>query len=241
MVHGAPSFSYIWKVISTSKKKLIDNQNERGEKDMYIPKHFRIEEEEKIFTIIEENSFATIVSQHNGSPYATHLPLLLNREKCFLHGHFAKPNPHWKDIEGQEVLVIFRGPHSYISPSWYETHTAVPTWNYVAVHVYGKVELVEDELELFESLKEMVEKYEKQGSAYQLDDVDSTYLQGLSKGIVGFKIHISKMEGKAKLSQNHPIERQELVIANLHQNGDDDSKKIAKLMQGNVKQGDNCK
>lgn len=210
-------------------------------KKMYIPKYFQVEEEEVIFNIIEENSFATLVSQHNGTPFATHLPLLLNREKQFLHGHFARPNPQWRDIAGQEILAIFQGPHSYISPSWYETKTAVPTWNYVAVHVYGKVELVEDEIELFESLKEMVEKYEKKGSTYQLDGVDSTYLQGLSKGIVGFKIHINKMEGKAKLSQNHPVERQELVIAKLDQIDDQDSKKVARLMKGNLQEGNNCK
>jgi transcriptional regulator len=208
---------------------------------MYIPKYFQIEEEDRIFTIIEENSFATIISQHNGSPYATHLPVLLNREERFLHGHFAKPNPQWRDITEQEVLVIFQGPHSYISPSWYETNTAVPTWNYVAAHVYGTVELIEDDQELFESLKEMVDKYEKEGSTYQLEGVDSTYLQGLSKGIVGFRLNITRLEGKAKLSQNHPIERQELVIARLNQTDDHTSKKIAGIMQRNLKEGDNCK
>ena len=109
---------------------------------MYIPKHFTIKDEETKYEMIEQNSFATLFSQHNGAPYATHLPLLLNRETLTLSGHFARPNEQWKDSGNQQVLAIFQGPHSYISPSWYETNKAVPTWNYVAVHVYGELEIV---------------------------------------------------------------------------------------------------
>ena len=170
---------------------------------MYIPKHFTIQDEETKYEIIEQNSFATLFSQHNGEPYATHLPLLLNRETLTLHGHFARPNEQWKDSGNQQVLAIFQGPHSYISPSWYETNKAVPTWNYVAVHVYGELEIVEDEQELIDSLQDLVHKYENPKSTYSLNDVDPNYMEGLSKGIVGFKIKINKIEGKAKLSQNH--------------------------------------
>ncbi|MEK4602770.1 FMN-binding negative transcriptional regulator [Bacillus sp. FSL L8-0099] len=198
---------------------------------MYIPKYFAIQDEEMKYETIEQNSFATLFSQHNGEPYATHLPLLLNRETLTLYGHFARPNAQWKDSENQQVLAIFQGPHSYISPSWYETNKAVPTWNYVAVHVYGELEVVEDKQELLNSLQDLVHKYEDPQSTYSLDDVDPDYMAGLSKGIVGFKIKINKIEGKAKLSQNHSIERRNLVVEELEKVGSEGSKRIAELMR----------
>ncbi|MDM5371364.1 MULTISPECIES: FMN-binding negative transcriptional regulator [Bacillus cereus group] len=198
---------------------------------MYIPKYFAIQDEEMKYEIMEQNSFAILFSQHNGEPYATHLPLLLNRETLTLHGHFARANEQWKDIGTQQVLAIFQGPHSYISPSWYETNNAVPTWNYVAVHVYGELEIVEDEKTLVDSLQDLVNKYEDPESTYSLNDVDPNYMGGLSKGIVGFKIKINKIEGKAKLSQNHSVERQNLVVEKLEKVGSEESKRIAELMR----------
>jgi transcriptional regulator len=204
---------------------------------MYIPKHFIIEDEEVIYDLIEKNSFATLFSQHNGEPYATHLPLLLNKEGGFLYGHFARPNEQWKDIANQKVLVIFQGPHCYISPSWYETNQAVPTWNYVAIHVYGQMEIVEEGQEVFNSLINMVHKYEKPDSSYHLEDVESNYITGMSKGIVGFKIKVNKIEAKAKLSQNHPANRQELVIKQLENSLDQNNRQIAELMKRNLVNG----
>lgn len=198
---------------------------------MYIPKHFTIQDEETTYEMIEQNSFATLFSQHDGAPYATHLPLLLNRETLTLSGHFARPNEQWKDSGNQQVLAIFQGPHSYISPSWYETNKAVPTWNYVAVHVYGELEIVEDEQELIDSLQDLVHKYENPKSTYSLNNVDPNYMEGLSRGIVGFRIKINKIEGKAKLSQNHPVERRELVIEELEKVGSEGSRGIAGLMK----------
>ncbi|MES5893276.1 FMN-binding negative transcriptional regulator [Bacillus cereus group sp. RP43] len=200
---------------------------------MYIPKHFTIQDEETKYEIIEQNSFATLFSQHNGAPYATHLPLLLNRETLTLYGHFARPNEQWKDSGNQQVLAVFQGPHSYISPSWYETNKAVPTWNYVAVHVYGELEIVEDEQELIDSLQDLVHKYENSKSTYSLKDVDPNYMEGLRMGIVGFKIKINNIEGKAKLSQNHSVERRELVIKELEKVGSEGSRGIAKMMERN--------
>ena len=198
---------------------------------MYIPKHFTIQDEETKYEMIEQNSFATLFSQHNGAPYATHLPLLLNRETLTLSGHFARPNEQWKDSENQQVLAVFQGPHSYISPSWYETNKAVPTWNYVAVHVYGELEIVEDEQELIDSLQDLVHKYENSKSTYSLKDVDPNYMEGLSRGIVGFRIKINKIEGKAKVSQNHSVERRKLVVEELEKVGSEGNKAIADLMK----------
>lgn len=201
---------------------------------MYIPRDFKISDEVKMFEIMEKNSFATVFSQHNGEPFATHLPLTLDKEEGCLFGHFARPNNQWKDIENQKVLVIFQGPHSYISPSWYETDKAVPTWNYVAVHVYGQMELVHDDQALYDSLRELVDKYEQPDSSYSLNKVNPDYIKGMSKGIVGFKIKITRMEGKAKLSQNHPVERQELVINQLEKAMQDNQKQMAELMRNNL-------
>ncbi|PEY39579.1 transcriptional regulator [Bacillus cereus] len=205
---------------------------------MYIPKYFNIEDEKTKYEIIEQNSFATLFSQHNGAPYATHLPLLLNRNERILYGHFARSNEQWKDMENQEVLAVFQGPHCYISPSWYETNKAVPTWNYVAVHVYGEMEIVDDEQELIGSLRDLVNTYENQESTYSLDEVEPSYIEGLSKGIVGFKIKINRIEGKWKLSQNHAVERQELVVEQLEQIDSEDHKGIAMLMKENLIKGE---
>ena len=202
---------------------------------MYVPKHFIITDKTVTYDIMREHSFATLFSQHNGMPFATHLPLILNKENTYLYGHFAGPNPQWKDIKNQIVLAIFQGPHCYISPSWYETNKAVPTWNYVTVHVYGEVELLEDENVLMDSLHEMVLKYETTDSSYKLQDVDAGFLAGMNKGVQGFKIKIDKIEGKAKLSQNHSLQRQELVINQLEQISNTDERQISLLMKANLK------
>lgn len=201
---------------------------------MYIPKYFRIDDEEVIYDFIEKYGFATLFSQHEGEPCATHLPLTLNKGENALYGHFARPNKQWKDIENQQVLVVFQGPHCYISPSWYETMKAVPTWNYVSIHVYGKMEIVEDKQVIFDSLNDMVNKYESQDSPYNLNDVDSRFIEGMSKGIVAFKINITKIEAKAKLSQNHPVERQELIIKHLENTSNQDNLQVAVLMKKNL-------
>ncbi|QNF29917.1 FMN-binding negative transcriptional regulator [Metabacillus elymi] len=202
---------------------------------MYIPKQFKIEDEEVIYDFIEKYGFATLFSQHKGEPYATHLPLMLNKSENALYGHFARPNEQWKDAENQQVLVIFQGPHCYISPSWYETTKAVPTWNYVSIHLYGKIEIIEDEKVIFDSLNDLVNKYESTDSPYNLNDVEPDFIKGMSKGIVAFRIKITKIEAKAKLSQNHPVERQELIIKHLENTSQQDNLQVASLMKKNLK------
>lgn len=200
---------------------------------MFIPKHFKMKNENVIFEIMEHFSFAVLFSQYGGVPWATHLPLVLDRERKMLTGHFARANPQWKEAGGQEVLVVFQGPHSYISPSWYETGTAVPTWNYIAVHVYGQLKITREEDPVFESLKELVHKYEREDSKYDLMEVDADHVDALSKGIVGFTIDIDRIEAKAKLSQNHPPERQQRVASHLEK-GTEQERQIAALMKKNL-------
>ncbi|MCY8232670.1 FMN-binding negative transcriptional regulator [Priestia endophytica] len=197
---------------------------------MYIPPHFKIEDDELIYDIIQDYGFATVFSKHEGEPFATHIPLMIDQSREYLYGHFARPNPQWKDIRDQSVLAIFHGPHCYISSSWYESNRSVPTWNYLAVHVYGKFEFIESK-ELKKSLNDLVEKYEVPNSTYQLDEVDEKFLEGMTKGIVGFKIKIEKIEGKAKLSQNHSVERKNLVIQELEKFKREDEQKIASYMK----------
>ncbi|WP_082232753.1 FMN-binding negative transcriptional regulator [Halobacillus massiliensis] len=202
---------------------------------MYIPRHFKMENEEEIDDFIENNGFAILFSQHEGDPCATHLPLKLNKSENALYGHFARANKQWKDAENQQVLAVFQGPHCYISPTWYETTKAVPTWNYVTVHVYGKLELIEDSKVIYESLNDLVTQYEASGSTYHLSDLEPGFIEGMSKGIAAFKIKIDKIEGKAKLSQNHSDERQKLVVENLEKTSNQDNLQIAQLMKRNLK------
>ncbi|WP_442600670.1 FMN-binding negative transcriptional regulator [Paenibacillus sp. KN14-4R] len=201
---------------------------------MYIPKHFRVEDEEVLYDFIDNNSFGIVFSTHENAPNATHLPLILDRENGYLYGHFSRANTHWIDIQNQEVLVVFQGPHSYISSSWYETNLSVPTWNYITVHVYGTVELINGKEELLHTLENMVGKYENPDSPYQIDESNHEIIEGLMKGIVGFKLNINRIEGKWKLSQNHSKERQLRVIAELEKSSRDDDGEIAALMKVNM-------
>jgi len=202
---------------------------------MYIPHSFEVTDQETLYAFMEQNSFAILFSQQGDKPCATHLPLLLNKDGGYLYGHMAKTNPHWKNING-EVLVVFSGAHSYISSSWYETRESVPTWNYTAVHVYGHVEFIKEHEELLAIVDESVSHYESSmTNPWSMSQADPAFIANLSKGIIGFKIHISKIEGKWKLSQNHSKERQERVIHALELRQDDNSQQIARLMKDNVK------
>ncbi|MDU0813938.1 FMN-binding negative transcriptional regulator [Bacillus siamensis] len=200
---------------------------------MYIPAPFQLSEAEA-YDVIKEYGFAALFSTAGGMPYATHLPLMMSKDNECLYGHFALPNPQWKEIEGQSVLAVFQGPHCYISPKWYETNRAVPTWNYVAVHVYGEAELLDEE-ETVHSMGDLVLKYESPDSPYKLEHVDAKFLSGMNKGVKGFKIKISKIEGQAKLSQNHSAQRQEMVVQQLKQIPHTNEQLISGLMEENIK------
>lgn len=199
---------------------------------MYIPSYFEMKDRQEMNEVMAAYGFATVTSVHQGSLVATHLPLLLSEDHTELIGHFAKGNSQWRDIEGQDVLVVFQGPHSYISPSWYETQETVPTWNYVTVHVTGKVQLMdENDSRLWQSMVDMTEKYEDPHSTFSLHHVNKDYIASLSKGVIGFTISIDKIEGKAKLSQNHSLERVERVIDALMKQEGSDEKAIGKWME----------
>jgi transcriptional regulator len=202
---------------------------------MYLPQHFSETDLSKLHAAIERYSFAMLISQAGSEPYASHLPLLLDREagpNGTLLGHMARANPQWRQAAGQPVLAIFAGPHAYISPTWYEADGTVPTWNYVAVHATGRLELIEDPAAAEGLLRRTVELYESAlPRPWQLDE-SPEFVERLVRQIVAFRIPIERIEGKWKLNQNHPPERREKVIAVLEAREDENSREIARLMRG---------
>jgi transcriptional regulator len=200
---------------------------------MYIPSPFAMNDEVKLFDFIEQHSFGMLVSQHGDEPFATHLPFLLRREEgsqSALLGHMARANPHWQVANEKPVLVVFAGPHAYISPSWYEAENVVPTWNYVAVHVYGMLKTIHEPEALTEILRASLATFEEPESPFKFDP-SSDFAIKLRQQIVGFRIDITRFEGKWKLNQNHPRERREKVIRALRKRTDADSLSIANLME----------
>jgi len=207
---------------------------------MYLPSSFRAEDRAQIHGLMRAYNFAVMVTQHDGAPFATHMPFLLDAERG-AHGtllaHMARANPQWRDFAaGQEALVIFQGPHAYISPSWYDTAPSVPTWNYAAVHAYGTPRIIEDHATLYRMLKTLVDVHEssfEQPWAMRLPD---DYVDKMMRAIVGFEIEIARVEGKLKLSQNRtPSERRRVADA-LGQSGDGLSIAVAEMMDA-IQQG----
>ena len=201
---------------------------------MYTPKHFREERLPVLHHWMRENSFATFVSVLDGAPFATHLPTLLDStrgELGTIRAHMAWANPHWQAFEsGAELLVIYQGPHAYISPSWYTATAAVPTWNYTAVHAYGvpkvlageaAMSLLLDQVALFESGFERPWDTSSQAPGY---------IEGLAKAIVAFEVEVKQIEGKGKLSQNRPADRDEVLTA-LQERGTPDDLALAAAMR----------
>ncbi len=201
---------------------------------MYVPPHFAETDPATLHAFIERHSFGLLVSQVDGVPFATHLPFLLDRNAGphgTLIGHVARANPHWQALREQTSLVVFSGPHAYISPTWYETANVVPTWNYTAVHAYGRAELVEDQNQLLEIVQRSVAVYESTMPRPWTLDTNGPFAERLLAQIVGFRIPIDRIEGKWKLNQNHPVERREKVIRALEERGGEDAQAIAALMR----------
>ena len=169
---------------------------------MYTPHHFKNSNLAEVKDFIKQNAFGILVCQAESSVMATHIPLELSEDENKLVGHLSRANPQWKKFDStKEVLGIFSGPHAYISSSWYD-HENVPTWNYIAVHVYGKIKIIDGDA-LFNSLKKMVDKYERNSTnPVVLEKMLPEYVQRAMQGIVGFEIAITKIEASYKLSQN---------------------------------------
>jgi transcriptional regulator len=199
---------------------------------VYIPASFAEPDTAKLQEFIRQNSFAILTSHGQDGLIASHLPLLLDadaRPHGHLLGHMARANPQWRDIRG-EAMAIFLGPHAYVSPSWYEEGGTVPTWNYIAVHAYGRFQVVEERDGLLNILRRSVLTYESPRPEPWHFDESAPHVETMLKAIVGFRIEITRLEGKWKLSQNHPEEQRRKVIRALEVRPDGDSREIARLM-----------
>jgi transcriptional regulator len=202
---------------------------------MYTPNFNQVSDRALLIEAMRAWSFAILfgpqaVSAPNASPLATHLPLVVRDEgrHGLLEGHFARANPHWKSLAGQEALVVFSGPHSYVSPTLYLEPLSVPTWNYIAVHAYGTLSLVEDEPGKDALLSGLIDAHEP-AFAEKWRQMPEAFRRTMLAGIVGFRIPISRIEGKFKLSQNRPeTDRRNVQAA--HAAGDPDQQALAAWM-----------
>jgi transcriptional regulator len=202
---------------------------------MYVPAHFREDDLPTLHALMCANSFATLVTQQQGIPLASHLPFTLASERGrygTLACHMARANAQWRSFsQTPEVLVIFQGPHAYITPSWYEVHPSVPTWNYAVVHAYGTPRIIEDEVAVYELLRRLVQTNEAGfAQPWQVQPREG-YIQHMMRGIVAFEIEITRLEGKYKLSQNRSAVDQQHVIDALSAAGGELEQRVAALMQ----------
>ena len=208
--------------------------NPAPSRDMYIPSAFEVKDAGKIAEVISSNSFATLISKDGDSLFASHLPFLHRPDqgaKGKLISHMAKANRHWQLLnEKDESLVIFNGPHAYISPNWYATEVAVPTWNYVSIHVYGIPRIMETDAELNAVLDETVKKHEFGLPDPWTPNLPDELKARLHQAIVGFEIEITRIEAKFKLGQNRSKEDQEKMLLMLQNSGEAESIRLAKLM-----------
>lgn len=204
---------------------------------MYIPDAFRVGDRDIVEQFITSHGFAVVVSQTRDGLFATHVPVLLDRDgdRDVLLGHVARANPHWRSFDGHgEALVIFQGPHAYVSPSWYGRSPAVPTWNYAVVHAYGRPRVVDDESRVRAILERLVARHEAttHPEPWTASDLPPEYVDRMTRAIVGFEIQVDRIEAKFKLGQNRSREDIEGVIAGLIDAGSSDSRALAEFTRG---------
>ena len=199
---------------------------------MYISKLYREEDREKILEFLRQNEFATLVAYDGEKPTAGHLLMEVMEDdgKLFVNGHMSRANPLWKTFEkNPEVLVIFQGPHTYISPTWYD-HVNVPTWNYQAIHIYGKPRILSDYNETYEMLSRLILRNESD-PAYRLETLPQDFVQKEVKGIVAFQIEVTRIEANYKLSQNRNDADYHNIVSRLEEREDEMSHGVAEAMK----------
>ncbi len=199
---------------------------------MYIPEIYKNNNPEEITAFLEQNGFGILVNQTDGKLWATHIPLefeIRENGKQVLYGHLAKNNPQWKSFAtNNEILAIFNGPQSYISPSWYD-HENVPTWNYIAVHVYGTIKIVEGEL-LVNILKKQIDKYEKNSeNPIKIENLSRETMKE-AQGIIAFEIEINDIQAVKKMSQNRDDKNYENIIVELKKTAKPSENAVAETM-----------
>lgn len=206
---------------------------------MYTPGSFRERELGALHALIRRYNFAVMFSQHDGVPTATHLPFLLDEtrgEYGTLIAHIARANPQWKKFdEHTEVLVVFQGPHAYISPSYYADQATVPTWNYAAVHVYGVPVLVHEPVALRPMVDALLDSHETAVHSQWDRSLAEPDMYSDLQAIVGIEIPIRRVEGKWKFNQNRSLDDQKGVVAALEGSGDSLEREVAAIMRENIK------
>src|ERR1700738_2834253 len=204
-----------------------------GEARMYIPKAFEVTDLSTLHEFIETYSFGTLVTVAGEQPVATRLPLILDRTRGrngSLLGHVARANPQWRSFDGdRQCLVMFDGPHAYISPSWYATSPAVPTWNYAAVHVYGIPRPFHEAGQLAALVERLVDIYEAGMPQPWPGTLPADFKASMLKAIVGFAIEIDRIEDKFKMGQNRPVEDRIGTVARLESSSDPAARALADL------------
>jgi transcriptional regulator len=199
---------------------------------MYIPKHTLESDMPTLHAFMEAHNFAILFSSRDNQPMATHLPFMLDTTRGAygtLIAHFAKANPHWHMLDADtEILVVFQGAHSFISPTWYTQPTVVPTWNYATVHAYGKAQIIHDIDQLKTMVTQLVNVHDN------LPNLETEFPHNLLQAIVGIEIPIDRLEGKFKFSQNKSIADQQGVVDVLSQAEDDTQRAVADIMQKNI-------
>lgn len=198
---------------------------------MYIPKFNRVEDRAVMLEAMRRYSFAILFGGAVNGAMATHLPLLVKDEgeHGLLEGHFARANRHWEHLAGHEALVVFPGPHAYVSPRNYVEELSVPTWNYIAVHAYGTLELIEAEDQKRRLVEELIAQHEPAyGDRWRA--MPEGFRRTMLTGIMGFRISIARIEGKFKLSQNREPEERTNVRAT-QAAGSDDERELARWME----------
>lgn len=203
---------------------------------MYIPSFNKFADKSEAISFMQRYSFGTIVTAVNNLPVATHLPFLISvrDDQLIISSHFAKANPQSLDIAGTNVLVIFTEPHAYISPAHYEKEANVPTWNYIAVHAYGRARVMKTEDEHLELLERTIKTFEE-SYFKQWQGLPQDYRSKMIKGITGFEITITDLQAKSKLSQNRTEKERDNIIDALSKSSNTTESDIAGYMEAQKK------
>jgi transcriptional regulator len=197
---------------------------------MYSPSYNRPEDRAEILAFLRANNFALLVTGTGGTLHASHLPVIAEDrgEALVLDMHMAKANPQWREFFDDEVLVVFSGPHAYVSPRWYEQKERVPTWNYAAVHAYGTPRLIEGRAAKHAGQERLVATHDPQWLP-TFRQLPQQYVSNMLEGIVNFEITVTRLEARWKLSQNRGRREQELIVAQLEQSADSPVRALAAL------------
>jgi len=197
---------------------------------MYSPSYNQVEDRAELLEFMRANSFAVLVTGTGGTLHASHLPVMVHQhgKEIVIDSHMAKNNPQWREFFDDEVMLVFAGPHAYVSPRWYEEKERVPTWNYAAVHAYGIPKLVSDPKLKHESQRRLVAALDPKWLP-QFDALRQEYVDRMLDGIVNFQVAVTRLETRWKLSQNRSRREQELIAAELEKSDDSVERALAAL------------